>query len=253
MQFARNLWMANPLLTGFGALCAVGMLVCLVLTQVTGTQVLGINAFVKPAKFFISIAIFCWTMAYYTSLLENRQAVTIYSWVVILGMAYELIVITGQAALGKLSHFNIATRMDSALFQTMGIVITIVTLWTAYVGYLFFRQQTFAVPMAVVWGIRLGIIIFVVFAFEGGAMAAMLQHTVGAPDGGAGLPFVNWSTHHGDLRIAHFVGMHALQAVPLLCWALNASLWQAVAVSAAYVAATVIVLVRALLGLPLWN
>jgi hypothetical protein len=43
-------------------------------------------------------------------------------------------------------------------------------------------------------------------------------HTVGAPDGGRGLPVTGWSADHGDLRIAHFLGMHGLQVLPLLTW-----------------------------------
>lgn len=46
-------------------------------------------------------------------------------------------------------------------------------------------------------------------------------HTVGAPDDGPGLPFLNWSTSRGDLRIPHFLGLHAMQAIPLLAWLLS--------------------------------
>ena len=71
------------------------------------------------------------------------------------------------------------------------------------------------------WGIRLGVAIFLLASFEGALIVTNNAHTVGAPDGGAGLPFVNWSTTHGDLRIAHFFGMHAMQALPLLGFLLD--------------------------------
>jgi hypothetical protein len=130
-------------------------------------------------------------------------------------MVIEQVIITWQAANGRLSHFNTTSAFYGFLFTIMGIAIATLTVWTGVMGYYFFKQKQFDVPMPYIWGIRLGIILFVIFSFEGGIMASRLAHTVGAADGGPGLPLVNWSTQYGDLRVAHFIGIHSLQVLPL--------------------------------------
>ncbi|HEX9961693.1 MAG TPA: hypothetical protein VGB00_12205, partial [Pyrinomonadaceae bacterium] len=119
-----------------------------------------------------------------------------------------------QAARGTTSHFNNSSAFDGADFSAMGLMIVVNTFLIIYLTYLYFRAD-FRLPDAVVWGMRLGLILFLLASFQGGYMSAQTGHAVGAADGGAGLPFVNWSTEGGDLRVAHFIGMHALQAIPL--------------------------------------
>ena len=48
------------------------------------------------------------------------------------------------------------------------------------------------------------------------------SHAVGAA-AGPSLPFFGWSLESGDWRAPHFIGIHALQALPLLAWALLSS------------------------------
>ena len=54
----------------------------------------------------------------------------------------------------------------------MGLAATIVTLYTAYIGLLFFTQTFPDLPNYYIWAIRFGILIFVVFSFEGALMGS---------------------------------------------------------------------------------
>ena len=64
-----------------------------------------------------------------------------------------------------------------------------------------------------------------------GALSSNGGHFVGVPGAGAGtVPLFGWSTSVGDLRPAHFLALHAMQALPLLGWLADRSGWRRVAV-----------------------
>ena len=159
-------------------------------------------------------------MAWLLYYLDAQRKVKIYSLVVVIVMSIELFIISFQAARGTISHFNISSSFNMILFNIMGVAIVILTFWTLYMGILFFRQKKFSISQSYLWGIRLGIIFFVIFSFEGGYMASNLSHSVGGPDGSPGLPILNWSRIYGDLRVAHFFG-HSFIADTSVDWILH--------------------------------
>lgn len=204
-------------------------------------------------KFFISSGIFAWSMAWFMAYLNEPEKVMIFSWVVIAVLAFETLYISYQANKGQLSHFNNSTRFTSIMFSLMGIAITIMTLWTGYIGFLFFVKDFPDLNDSYVWSVRLGILFFVVFALEGGIMASKLSHTVGGPDGSKGYPITNWSRKYGDLRIAHFFGMHALQILPLLSFYAVTNLLFSLIIDLCYFLFVCLLLIRAMKGKPLFS
>jgi len=252
MSFLNELRNRNPVLYYFGWIYFLGGIICIILWQTTDIIVLGINAFIKPAKFFLSIWIFCWTMGWYLEYLDNKRRVRNYTWMVVIVMIIEQFIITWQAANGRLSHFNTTTPFYQSLFYIMGAAITTLVIWTILVGYWFCKQKQFRAPMPYIWGIRLGIFVFAIFAFEGGYIASHLSHTVGGPMGGPGLPVVNWSTEFGDLRVAHFIGIHSLQLIPLFGYYIAKTNRAVQIFTVIYFLATAFLLVQALEELPLF-
>jgi len=141
-------------------------------------------------------------------------------WAIVAGAALEMVLIVAQAARGVRSHFNDDTAFDALLFDVMGAAITGLWLATVAVALRFLRGRP--TDRVTTSAVRLGLLVGLVGMAVGFLMPAGGAHAVGVPDGGPGLPFVGWSTTGGDLRIGHFVGMHALQVLPLLAAALAA-------------------------------
>ncbi|WP_128545773.1 hypothetical protein [Larkinella soli] len=248
---SRPLW-----LLGLGHL--VLFVVLGVAALLDSRQLMGVSLWIKPMKFAISIAIYTLTLAWLLTYsdLGPRGRFWVQA-IVILVMVPEISIIIAQAARGQTSHFNISTPLNGLLFNIMGILIMINTFVVAFVMIRFFLQPAIpGMPPAFLWSIRLGLLIFVLASLQGFLMVGRMAHTVGAPDGGPGLPFVNWSSTAGDLRIAHFVGMHAIQVLPIATLLLlrnNPRLPGAVVVgmAAAYAFITVLILMGALRGRPL--
>ena len=235
------------------------------------TVIGGAPAWLKPAKFATSIAIYSLTLAWiFTWLPEWVRLRRYVGWATAVALTLEMVIIGLQAWRGTTSHFNLTTPFDALLFQIMGSVIVAQTVTTIAVAVALWRQPF--IDRALGWALRLGMTITIVGAFSGGLMArptaeqqraaatgermtTLGAHTVGAPDGGPGLPGTGWSTTHGDLRIAHFAGLHAMQVLPLLALGLRRRSWSdgvrqrlTLTAAASYASLFLVLLVQALRG-----
>ena len=247
--FFEALKYRNPTLFYFSLICLVSAVIFLVLTRISAVQLSGVSIWNKPFKFALSIGIYAISMSWYCYYLPSFNTHT-FNWTIIILFGYEIIYIVIQAFRGQKSHYNLSTRLYATLFQLMGLSAVIVTLYTGYVGFLFFVNDLQSLPQAYLWGIRLGIIIFVIFSFEGALMGSRMSHSVGGEDGGVGISVLNWSKKHGDLRIAHFIGMHALQVLPFLAFYLLKNTVTIFIVSAFYGLLALYTLIQALSGKP---
>ena len=227
-----TLWKTDARLTALGLLMVAALGATGVALVVDPRVIGGAPAWLKPAKFAVSIAIYCLTLAWiFTYIPDWRGTRTIVSWVTTVALLLEIVIIDLQAFRGTTSHFNVGTILDGVLFTTMGLAIVVQTLSAIAVAVALWRQP-FA-DRALGWALRLGMTLTIAGALSGGLMtrptAAQLEsaragnrmtiagaHTVGGPDGGPGLPGTGWSVEHGDLRVAHFLGLHAVQLIPLL-------------------------------------
>jgi hypothetical protein len=251
IHFIEVFQSANKPLFEFGFCDFIAAAICLLLTRVSKTMVRGTNAWYKPFKFFLSIGIFAWTMELYTSYLSMPAAVNAYTWMVIVLLGFLEVYIAVQAGRGQLSHYNSSTPFYGFLLFLMIVSAVVVTLWTAYIGILFCSIDFPALPAYYVASIRISIFLFVIFAFQGASMGSRQSPTIGGSEGGPALPVTGWSTKYGDLRIAHFIGIHALQVLPLLSYYVFKSNIAVLMLTVFYSSLAVFSLIRAVAGKPM--
>lgn len=221
---APDRWHRGLVLTA--AAMGVLALVTTVLAVVDQREILGQNAWLKPLKFAISLGLYAVTLAWMLGQLRRwRRAADVAGTVTAIAIVAEIVIITGAAAAGTTSHFNVATPLNEALWGVMGA--SIAALWIAglvvAVVLAANPMPDAARTLAVRAGVVLGLLGMAVAFLMTGPTQAQLDdfqgiagaHAVGVADGGAGLPLLGWSTEGGDLRVPHFVGMHALQLLPL--------------------------------------
>lgn len=182
---------------------------------VPAEPIMGVHPALKPWKFAVSVGVFLATMAVLLPLLQlEGSSQRVLSAVLLVTMVLETVPIVVQALRGTTSHFNQDGLFNTALWRVMQGSIGVATVVLVVIAWLLITRPL-AVDGFFAFAWRAGLVVSLFGAVSGFAMGGSGAHSVGGVDGGPGLPLVNWSTRHGDLRVAHFVALHAAQSVPL--------------------------------------
>jgi hypothetical protein len=217
LNLLKEIKQRNRLLYTTGIGHALLFLIFLFLFFVDSREIMGINAWIKPMKFALSISIYLLTFGWVLYYLPHKKEIKFISIGIAICMIMEMVLIALQAARGTISHYNISSVFNGMVFSMMGTFIAINTLLNIYTLILFFvRKTSLSQPMLHAW--RAGLLLFFLGGISGGIMITNMAHTFPAADGGLGLPFVNWSTEYGDIRVAHFFTLHGLQVIPILSY-----------------------------------
>ena len=230
----QRAWHTNWPLTMLGVAMILVFLAALAGVILDHRVITGAPAWLKPAKFAVSVSVYCFTFAWLLGFVASRpQLARLAANVTAVSFIVEMTVILTQAARGTTSHFNVTTSLNTFLWLTMGAFIVVVWTMNLLLAILLLFERIPNRPFA--WSLRLGLLVSLVGMGSGFLMVGPTHeqlatmaanhgprivgaHSVGVADGGPGLPVVGWSTAGGDLRVAHFLGIHAMQILPFFGW-----------------------------------
>ncbi|EEP70437.1 hypothetical protein MCAG_00764 [Micromonospora sp. ATCC 39149] len=223
----RPLMAHATLMFALAAVSAVGLFV-------DDRLLMGESVWMKPMKFGFAMGVYGLTLAWLLSKLNKGRRIgwwlgTVFA---VAGLM-DVAAVAYAAAHGTFSHFNDNTDPVARTVQTVfSIGVMPLLLTTLVIAILALIQHTgdLAATRALRAGLGLAVASMAVALWLSGPSGESPRtvtdanghpvsmaggHGIGDPDG-HGMPVTNWSTTGGDLRVPHFIGLHAIHVLLLL-------------------------------------
>jgi hypothetical protein len=239
IQFVSSFRQTNLPLTILAAISGSTLIISILglIFDPRATAIINTPAWSKLFKFSVSVLLMTPALIWAIKMTEGktRRSANIAASVIGTMLSLEMILLLIQATRARPMHFNYTTPFDAALWITM--TIGIFTMFAAFIVLLIAVWRGVRQQPVIAWAIRIGMVITVVGLMTPNLSASpspaqidalkakqpnilLGAHTIGSssaiPDAEPGLPLIGWNTQHGDIRIGHFIGLHALQLIPLL-------------------------------------
>ncbi len=174
----------------------------------------GEGVWLKPLKFAASLSLYAITLAWAARWLtegwRRHPLVRAHAVLVSACIAGEMAWIATGAAYGVRSHYNLDFPLVGAIYPLMGVLAVTLTTGALVAGIGILRAGPDPFARAAGWGMVATFALTVPIA---GTLSGIDGGVPGEPSAWT-VPFVGWSLR-GDLHPAHFLAVHAMQAVPL--------------------------------------
>ena len=195
---------------------------------IDGSPWAGAVSWRKPIVFGFSFGVTNLTIGWIMGFLPRRRII---GWILMgvfsVSGFFEVFLITLQRWRGVPSHFNYSTPFNTAVFNTMGLLvnfialtIVIVTIWS------FFSLKA---PTSLKWAIRIGLLLLVISQGLGNMIIANgIPQTIDFATGefiSEGIETASIFGQAGKMKLPHAVTLHAAQVLPLLAWLLLFTNW----------------------------
>jgi hypothetical protein len=222
-----KLKIASPALAWGGAIMLFASLITLGLSVFDHRLFQGVSVWHKPWKFQFSTVLYWWSLAWFISYFGTTEQFSLSRrfivWMSLIAGLFEVVYISWQGAFGLASHYNTSSPFYGAMYTAMAVFAVLLTSTSGVLGYTVLRahSQTYATSVALRHAIGWGLIISSVLGIVTGAILGGRTNSGGHWVGGTtndalGLMVLNWSRDGGDLRVAHFFALHAMQILPVM-------------------------------------
>ena len=173
----RRSWASSRPLTFVGGAMLLTLAATMAGLLLDPRIITGAPAWLKPAKFAVSISIYCFTLLWLLTFVRGRPLlVRLVAWATAVALGMEMVIIAAQVVRGTTSHFNVATPLDGALWDAMAFFVVLAWAANLLTAVLLLVQRM--PDPAFAWSLRLGVLISFARSEPGAAEALAARPSV---------------------------------------------------------------------------
>ncbi len=223
----RELDHRDPWLTRSGLFLLALLIPSFIASLVDPRLFEGASTWIKPMKFQLSVGLYlltaAWFMAYTRPAFQHSRRRSLLSGLLAAGALYEVLYISLQGSLAEASHFNNNDALHSLLYSLMGIGALLLTAMVGWQGVEVARHRQSGLTGVLRWSIAIGLVLTFVLSVIAGFTISTLDSPIVGMEKATITPLLGfgWATNAGDVRVAHFIGTHAMHLLPLAGWVLS--------------------------------